>query len=66
MDLVSCMVVWRSALSDSILITNDIKESSFSAIRFCSLIGGIGNRTDLTVSDFKFFTVDPAANSERV
>ena len=48
------MVVCRSVLSDSILITNDIKESSFSAIRFCSRIGGIGNRTDLTVSDFNF------------
>lgn len=36
--------------------------STWVAIAFCSSIGGIGTMSDLTLSDFRFFTVDPAAS----
>lgn len=35
--------------------------STWVAIAFCSSIGGIGTMSDLALSDFSFFTVDPTA-----
>lgn len=36
--------------------------STWVAIACCSSSGGIGTMSDLTLSDFRFFTVDPAAS----
>lgn len=36
--------------------------SAWIAIAFCSSIGGVGTMSDLTLSDFRFFIVDPTAS----
>ena len=36
--------------------------STWVAIALCSSIGGIGTMSALTLSDFRFFTVDPTAS----
>ena len=42
------------------IVLNNV--STFVAMIPCSLNGGIGTRSDLTLSDLRFLTVDPTAN----